>query len=232
MAAKKKKTPRKKASTKKVNPLEARVRKLENRLRTLERNPVLGLSDVIEIDRGRACRTLRVVGNLQVVNGLGTTNTTNGCGNLIIGYNELPTAGSGWPSTRTGSHNLILGRYHSHASYAGLLSGEKNLTTAAAPASCVVGGSEGSANGDRSVIVGGQEGKANVDRCVVIGGFDNGALQGSMSVVVGGTNNRADGNNSAIFGGRHNTTGSSADSSTILGGSSLNTTTPGQRIPP
>ncbi len=232
MASKKKSTRKKVVRKKKVSPLEARVRQLENRLRALARNPVLGLHDVFELDRGKTCKTLRVVGNLQVVNGMGTTNTTNGCGNLIIGYNEPPPASSGWPNTRTGSHNLVLGRYHSHASYAGLLSGEMNRTTAAAPASCVVGGSEGSVNGDRSVIVGGHEGKANSDRSVVIGGFDNGSNGANLSVVVGGTNNRAEANNSCIFGGGANTTNSPAGGSTILGGTSLSTSTPGERIPP
>src|SRR5688572_21451836 len=106
---------------------EARILELENRVKALEQNPVLALSSVLELDTAvGACKTVRIKGNLQIVNGLGRTNTTNGCGNLIIGYNEPPSASSGWPTTRTGSHNLILGRYHSHASYAGLLSGEMN----------------------------------------------------------------------------------------------------------
>jgi len=226
MAAKKK-TAKKKAGKKMASPLEARIRQLENKLRAL-----VDLAGMIEIDKGRACKTLRVKGNLQVVNGLGTTNTTNGCGNLIIGYNEPPPALSGWPSTRTGSHNIILGRYHSHASYAGLLSGEMSLTTANAPSSCVIGGSEGSANAEKAVIVGGREGKGNSSECVVIGGFDNGANFGAQQVVIGGVNNRAEGTQSSILGGGHNTTNSSAGGSTILGGSNLNTTTPGQRIPP
>lgn len=220
------------AKKKRAPDLKAQIRKLESRLRALEKNPVLALRDVLTVDGGRACRTVRITGNLQVVNGMGTTNTTNGCGNLIIGYNEAPSSGAAaWPTVRTGSHNLILGRFHSHASFAGLLSGEMNRTTAAAPSSCVVGGSEGSVNGDRSVVIGGHEGKANSDRCIVMGGFDNGSNGATLSVVIGGTNNRADAGNSSILGGSHNTTSSSAGGSTILGGSGLSTTTPGQRIP-
>lgn len=231
MAKKKKPAPKKKA--KRAPALNAQIRKLESRLRALENSPVLALRDVLTVDGGRACRTVRITGNLQIVNGMGTTNTTNGCGNLIIGYNEAPSSGSAaWPTVRTGSHNLILGRYHSHASYAGLLSGEMCRTTAAAPSSCVLGGSEGSVNGDRSVVMGGHEGKANSDRAVVIGGFDNGSNGASLSVVIGGTNNRADANNSCILGGHHNTTNSTAGGSTILGGGHLTTTTPGERIPP
>jgi hypothetical protein len=191
-----------------LSTLEARVAKLEARLRAQDA--------VLELVGGGACTTVRIKGNLQVVNGMGSTNTLNGCGNLIIGYNEAPPASSGWPSTRSGSHNIILGRYHSHASYAGLLSGEMNLTSVNAPSACVVGGSEGSANADRVVIVGGHEGKGNGARAVVIGGFDNGATgAGNLSVCIGGTNNRTD-----------------ASSSTLLGGSGLTTSAPGQRIPP
>jgi hypothetical protein len=202
---------------------------LERRIQALEANPVLALAGVIVLEKGRTCSTVKVTGNLQIVNGMGETDTTNGCGNLIIGYNELPPPSSGAPSTRTGSHNLILGRYHSHASYAGLLAGEMNVTSANAPSSCVVGGSEGAANADRVVVVGGIENKANSNRCVIIGGFDNGANGGDRSVVVGGVNNRADAPESSIFGGTGNTTG--GNSSTILGGSGLATTLPGERIP-
>jgi hypothetical protein len=206
-----------------------RIQLLEDRLRRLEANPVFALAGVLVLEKKGTCTTVKVVGNLQVVNGLGTTDTTNGCGNLIVGYNEPPPASSGAPTARTGSHNLIVGRFHSHASYAGLLAGEMNVTSVNAPASCVVGGSEGSANADRVVVVGGVENKANSDRCVIIGGFDNGANGGDRAVVVGGVNNRADAPSSCIFGGSANTTGGSG--STILGGNSLATTLPGERIP-
>lgn len=188
---------------------------LERRIREVEAHPVLALAGVIVVEKGRTCSTVKVTGNLQIVNGMGQTDTTNGCGNLIIGYNELPPPSSGAPTTRTGSHNLILGRFHSHASYAGLLSGEMNTISAIAPSSCVVGGAEGSANADRVVVVGGHENKANSSRCVIIGGFDNGANGGDMSVVAGGTNNRADAPSSCILGGLGNTT--STAGSVIVG---------------
>ncbi len=206
MAAKKKAKRPKKPGGKKKPGTVARIVALEKRLKEL--------TDVLQIAGGRACRTVLVKGNLQIVNGMGRTDRTNGCGNLIIGYNELPSAASGWPTTRTGSHNLIIGRYHSHASYAGLLSGEQNLTSASAPSAVVAGGSESTANADRVVIVGGFDNKGNGVSAVVIGGFDNGAA-GNTSVCIGGTNNRAD-----------------TQRSTLLGGGGLTTTTPGERIPP
>jgi hypothetical protein len=206
-----------------------RLRTLENRLRQLERNPVLALAGVVVLEKRGKCSTVKVIGNLQIVNGMGRTDTTNGCGNLVIGYNEPPSPSSGAPSARTGSHNLVLGRFHSHASYACLVSGEMNAASSNAPSSCIVGGSEGSANADRCVVVGGHENKANSERCVVVGGFDNGANNANLSVVVGGVNNRTDASTSSIFGGSSNTT--NGVNSTILGGSSLATTMPGERIP-
>src|SRR5215831_3661523 len=64
--------------------------------------------------------------NLHIVNGLGATNTRNGLGNLIVGYNEhrqpiglfcgLPS-----PNTRTGSHNVVVGEQLNFSSFGGLV---------------------------------------------------------------------------------------------------------------
>src|SRR4029453_13096922 len=54
--------------------------------------------------------------NLRIVNGLGATDTTNGVGNLIVGYNELRQPGACVPppciNERTGSHNVVVGLAH------------------------------------------------------------------------------------------------------------------------
>ena len=53
--------------------------------------------------------------NLHIRSGAGATNgPINGRGNLIVGYDEE----NGDP--RTGSHNLVIGRYHSYSSFGGL----------------------------------------------------------------------------------------------------------------
>jgi hypothetical protein len=52
--------------------------------------------------------------NLRIVNGLGATDTTNGLGNLIVGYHEE----RGFGDTRTGSHNVVVGRQHNFSSVA------------------------------------------------------------------------------------------------------------------
>jgi hypothetical protein len=224
--AARKKTAVRKTPAGKQADLAAQVRTLERRLLELQQHPVLALADVLVLEKGRKCSTVTVIGNLQIVNGLGRTDTTNGCGNLIVGYNETSLAS---PSARTGSHNIILGRYHSHASYACLLTGERNFATANAPSSCVVGGSESHVEADRSVVVGGRENNANSAGCVIVGGEDNGANGANYSVVVGGGQNRTAAPASSIFGGGGNTT--NGQGSTILGGVNLTTTMPNQRIP-
>ena len=206
--------------------LAARVRALERQLLELQKHPLFALAGVLDVARDGRCATLRVTGNLQVVNGSGRTDITNGCGNLIIGYNETSFVS---PQPRTGSHNLIVGRYHGHASYAGVIAGEQNFTTARAPASCVLGGSEGHVEAPQAVVLGGVENNGNSQGCVIVGGRDNGANAANHSVVVGGVNNRTAASDSSIFGGSVNT--ANAPGSTILGGQSLTTTTPGQRIP-
>jgi hypothetical protein len=47
--------------------------------------------------------------HLRIVNGLGTTETTNELGNLIVGYNEERGFGL---DTRTGSHNVVVAARH------------------------------------------------------------------------------------------------------------------------
>src|SRR5215470_5571758 len=72
--------------------------------------------------------------NLRIVNGLGTTETTNGLGNLIVGYNELrrddPICHSSTDpacrDTRTGSHNVVVGLEQNFSSFGGLVVGRFN----------------------------------------------------------------------------------------------------------
>ena len=56
--------------------------------------------------------------NVQVVNGAGKTESVNGEGNLVIGYDE----DSG--REQQGSHNLVLGVEQTFTSYGGIIAGE------------------------------------------------------------------------------------------------------------
>jgi hypothetical protein len=64
--------------------------------------------------------------NLRIVNGLGDTETTNGLGNLIVGYNELRFL-SGDPNERTGSHNVVVGSENNFSSFGGLVVGNHSM---------------------------------------------------------------------------------------------------------
>jgi hypothetical protein len=69
--------------------------------------------------------TIRFTGvNVQVINGAGATASVNGVGNLVLGYDENPSA-----QAQTGSHDLILGRNQSFTGYAQLVSGFQNTAT-------------------------------------------------------------------------------------------------------
>jgi len=102
--------------------------------------------------------------NLQVVNGLASTQAVNGLGNLIIGYDELAgaspscsagffvdqasceAAGHTWAvSHKSGSHNLVLGAFNNYSQYAGVVTGERN--TISAEYASVLGGNGNTASG-------------------------------------------------------------------------------------
>lgn len=59
--------------------------------------------------------------NVHVVNGAGATDTTNGLGNLVVGYGESDG------DARTGSHTVVVGARHGWTSYGGIVSGDDNV---------------------------------------------------------------------------------------------------------
>ena len=80
---------------------------------------------IVEIDdgSGNPLKTIRFEGvNVQVVNGVGTTASMNGLGNLLVGYAEPASA-----TSRTGSHNLILGERNAYSSFGGIVTGTSNV---------------------------------------------------------------------------------------------------------
>jgi hypothetical protein len=71
---------------------------------------IASLEDLLQ-DFSRVNNDIYLTGvNLHVVNGAGSTDSTNSLGNVIIGYNEEDP---GSPDDRTGSHMLVVGSYHS-----------------------------------------------------------------------------------------------------------------------
>lgn len=87
--------------------------------------------------------------NLNIRNGAGATETTNGLGNLIVGYNEsIPGF------ARTGSHNIVGGLHNDWTSYGGLVVGRGNKI-----------------NGRFATVTGGQASEAAGESSSVSGGF-------------------------------------------------------------
>ena len=82
---------------------------------TVDPNPINGLAGPHIIFTGA---------NIHVRNGSGSTEgAVNGKGNLIVGYNEYSI------ENRTGSHNMVVGPYHTYSSYGGLVAGFDNKIT-------------------------------------------------------------------------------------------------------
>ena len=143
-----------------------------------------------------------------MVNGLGDTQSRNGLGNLIIGYQEL-RVDDGEAETidvndRSGSHNLAVGFRNNYSSYGGQVVGARNtisgvlasvsggiFNTAAGDYSAVSGGGDNTALGDYSGVVAGMGNKTSGKRSMVSGGFVNRAT-GTDQAISGQSNNRQD----------------------------------------
>ena len=136
--------------------------------------------------------------NVHVRNGLGAY-TTNGLGNLVLGYNTLreplPFLGA---DVRTGSHNLVVGDQQNYASFGGIVVGQVNSILA--PYASVSGGYFNTAGGSYAAVSGGLGNTAAGEFASVSGGQDNTASN-SDSSVSGGVGNTASGAGSSVSGG-------------------------------
>jgi hypothetical protein len=150
--------------------------------------------------------------NLHIVSGSGATDgTTNGLGNLIVGYNELRT--DGVLSNKNGSHNVVLGKGLNYSSFGGLVVGLRNALNGAYAS--VTGGFVNTASGFSSSVSGGKGNMASLDYSSVSGGTENTA-SGDGSSVSGGTLNHAIGQDSSVSGGSAN--GALGEGGSVSGG--------------
>ncbi len=139
--------------------------------------------------------------NVQIVDGAGKTNTVNGEGNLIIGYDEGAEPGPNSPGReQTGSHNLILGEEQTYTKFASLLGGSDN---AAVDPFSVVFGHENTAGANYSSVSGGILNKVTAEYASVSGGRENEA-SGKVASVSGGLHNIASSRGSSVSGGHLN----------------------------
>ncbi len=139
--------------------------------------------------------------NLRIVNGLGSTDSTNGVGNLIIGYNES-RVDFGGTDDRTGSHNLVVGRQNNFSRFGGLVVGVQNEISG--EFASVLAGSFNIASGVGSSVSGGNTNTATGFTASVGGGGQNTA-SGELSSVSGGNANQATDFYASVSGGGGNT---------------------------
>jgi hypothetical protein len=217
-----------------VEALDARVADqistiavLQSRLDDVETSGVMALSPYILVDeitdeRGPLVRLSGV--NLQLVNGEGYTDSVNGLGNLIIGYDEVDTdapasdakcsdglyveqegcegAGEVWSTShKSGSHYLVTGLSNNYSQYGGIVAGSFNFANGAF--STVTGGYQNVASGEVSSVSGGRENVADGEASSVSGGVRNVAY-GENSSVSSGFNNSASSYASSVSGGSSN----------------------------
>jgi hypothetical protein len=101
--------------------------------------------------------------NVHVRNG-----TVSGLGNLIVGYNQKRPTRNLPPEIRTGSHNLVVGSFHSYSSSGGFVAGRGNKVTGENASVC--GGILNEARGKSSSVSGGRGNVASGFTASVSGG--------------------------------------------------------------
>lgn len=184
-----------------------------NRADVLEFLSGISMVDVPVDVAGHTVRAARYTGNLQIVNGLGSTETANALGNLIVGYAEVDDLHFG--DFRTGSHNIVGGTEAKWTSWGTLVVGCKNWTNA--PFSSISGGMANRTDGAVSSIAGGEENGTSIagHKASISGGYANGAT-GPYAWVGGGQSNGATGYAASIAGGYNNE--APGESSSVSGG--------------
>lgn len=145
---------------------------------------------------GGTNKTVRLSGvNLQVVNGLGTTDTTNGVGNVIVGYNQLGINPNG--DDRTGSHYFVGGTGSSYSGSGGIIVGLRSTSTNNYG---VTFGTNNITSGLVASTLGGYGNTSSFNGSVCVGGAWNEASSFD-TVAVGGQFNVASGNAACVTGG-------------------------------
>lgn len=132
--------------------IDAYVVTLENRIAELEKT-INELKTTFKGVNRKGSALIFNNMNVQITNGKGATATTNGRGNLIVGYNE-----SRGRDSRKGSHNIVVGGKNNYNSYGGIISGYNNSISG--KYAFVGGGHNNYAGGDYSAINGGGKNNA------------------------------------------------------------------------
>lgn len=207
-----------------IAALKAEVAALKTQL-----NNVLAINNFLSLETVNGQPAIRVTGaNLQVVNGTGQTATSNGTGNVIVGYDEAreaavgsqcslgtnssavrvtteaecTAAGGTWaPNHKSGSHYVIVGAEHNYSRWGGIVVGFRN--TSNGNYASVSGGQVNAASFFAASVSGGAANTASSNAASVSGGIANIATAAFASVS-GGRSNSATGADASVSGGRSN----------------------------
>jgi hypothetical protein len=212
-----------------VDNNHSRIVALEARINSPQFEALMSIAPYVSVVTLNGQPALRISSaNVQIVNGLNRTLSTNGTGNLILGYDE-PRPASATPECsigfeideprrvrtqadcaavngtweinhKNGSHNLIVGVAHNYAASASIAAGYQNSV---AYDSAVAFGMENHAVSPGASATGGFRNWAFEIASSVSGGSENEAV-GPVSSISGGFQNLTGGFYSSIGGGTRN----------------------------
>ena len=131
---------------------------LDARVILVETNSVLDLGPYVSVDVSTTINSL-VGANVHIRNGSGSTVSQNGLGNLVVGYNEEI-----FSPDRTGSHNLVVGKFHAYSNVGGFVAGSQN--TISGPSASVSGGQDNVASAFNSSVSGGFSNEASGENSI------------------------------------------------------------------
>lgn len=225
------------ATTSEVEDLRTRFDTLVTMVRVVDGDLILGNADndVAKTLPTRATTAdVFVIGaNLYVANGAGMTGTANGRGNLVLGYDEVgqdflsatPPPDDDWDDpddaedndnlsvARLGSHNLVIGAYHTYRSFGSILLGYDNYVDA--PYSFVGGfRNEAFTDWEPQTSAGDREPAPASYGLLFSGDSSN---EGTYNILLGGDSSATRGSNDTLVGGMTSTLPAGAGSRTLLG---------------
>lgn len=201
-----------------IESLQASLTTLQGQMSAVNDSEVMALDPYLTVATAGGFPRATLTGlNLQLVNGAGMTDSANGTGNLLIGYDETlagaHTCSVGtfsneadclansqvWArSHKSGSHYLIVGSGHNYSRWGGIVAG--NANTAINDYATVIGGASNTASGEFATVTGGLLNLASGGAASVAGGSFN-VANGSNAHVSGGNRNTASGSNASVSGG-------------------------------
>lgn len=206
-----------------IATLQSTVSTLQGQLSTISGSNIMALEPYVTVaDDSRGPIATFTGINLQLVNGSGQTESANGLGNLIIGYDrprdddtffcsygihedESACSGAGetWAvSHKSGSHYLVIGDRNNYSVWGGMVVGHHNTSNNVFAS--VAGGIYNTASGRWASVTSGDNNTASGVGASVSGGTYNISSSAGASVS-GGRYNTANSYDASVSGGSYNT---------------------------